>query len=256
MSFPNLPWEHDYKGPAADQNLLQDITGAVENTVNEVTQGVTGVASGMAGAVAGQAAAQAVQAVGGMVSAGETAAEQIGAAVAPDVLPTATRGPSSAPASAPGGGIGALPGMVASDLGSAIKNAALAAAERTALAAVPDLEREAAAMVESMVGGELKKVVGAHPTPTISLSDLTKASARSRALRSLFIGMFMAVLMGLASIIGQLGGVDWFTTTGRLSAVTLAVGAIVHSLISYVARLQWEPAYTQTPVAVAPPPGG
>lgn len=77
--------------------------------------------------------------------------------------------------------------------------------------------------------------------PSINLSDLTTAAARSRAIRSLVIGLLLAVLYGVVTALGSLGHVDFFTKTGWISVGTLVVGAAVHSAISYIARLKINP---------------
>jgi hypothetical protein len=65
-------------------------------------------------------------------------------------------------------------------------------------------------------------------------------------LRTLVIGMLLAMTYGAVSAFGDMANVDFFSKTGWISAITLAVGAAVSAGISYLARLKVAPNYEQT----------
>lgn len=76
-----------------------------------------------------------------------------------------------------------------------------------------------------------------------SIIDFTRASARSRALRTFFVGLGISVLWALVNMLGQLGDVDWFHKEGWTSVATLAVGAVISAVSSYALRIIKPPSY-------------
>lgn len=77
--------------------------------------------------------------------------------------------------------------------------------------------------------------------PTLDPNDLKTAAARSRAIRTLVIGLLTAMGYGVVAALGTAGNIDFFSKTGWISVGTLVAGAAVHSVISYVARLNIKP---------------
>jgi len=74
------------------------------------------------------------------------------------------------------------------------------------------------------------------------LQDFTRADARSRALRTLFIGIGMSALWGVVNVLGALSGVNWFDEHALTSVATMLATSVFGSVGSYVARIAKEPA--------------
>ena len=221
MTAPKLPWDTGYTPPPADKNLIEEITGMATDAI--------------------------------------TAATKVGGSVIPTVLPgslppvpapTAAPPPvpptPGAPPVTPAGGIAAAGSWVTS-----IENAARVQAEQALPNALPALEAKLAAASKNALAGELEKLeasLGVDPqNPAVNLGDLTKASARSRALRTLLIGLGLSILWGIVNVLGNLSGVDWFHQAGWNSVITLAAGSVASSVVSYIARVVAPPTLAKLP---------
>lgn len=234
MSLPHLPWEPSYTPPPVDADLLQSITGAVEATVSAATHEVTDLGSQIAGQVAGPAVAQAVQDVGAVAQ----ATEAVAGGVVESVLPPAG-------ASVPGvpGTIGAPGSWV-----DAIEEAAKVNAEAALKSALPALQDRIAHQAEKILAEELSKALGTGQPPlaTIPSGDLKKLDAWERASRTFFAGLFATVLGAIVQVIGSLATdgthVDFFHQEGWKAVGTLAVGAVITAVSTYLLRYLKEPA--------------
>lgn len=139
-------------------------------------------------------------------------------------------------------------------LSSALQDAVLKAAEGAALAALPSIEKQVLSVVLGSVGAAGVPSAADIPVPTVGPDEFTKAAARSRAFRTFFIGLGLAVLWGFVNALGSLSHADFFSRTGLISVCTLLVSSVVGSVVSYVARIKVQPGYvSSTP---QPPPKG
>jgi hypothetical protein len=116
----------------------------------------------------------------------------------------------------------------------------------------PELE---AALIKEWQDGLQRVLTKVAPTGTPPLptaTDFIHADARSRAFRSLIIGLVVAVLTGLVSVTGQLAGLNVFSHDGRIAAATIVWASVLTSVGSYVTRLLKEPAHTAPLIAELP----
>lgn len=109
---------------------------------------------------------------------------------------------------------------------------------------------EAAREVMPKIQGAFKDVVIKEVTgiaeenpapepPELDLSVLTHADARGAALRSLFLGVSMSALAGLATGVSAAAGMNWFTKDGAIGAVSILGYAVLHSVMTYAGHLRW-----------------
>lgn len=255
MSTPNLPWLPGYTPPVAG-NIFGDLVNTAETVTQDATQVATGVGAEVAGAIAGPTAAEVVKDVGGVAQ----GVEQAGGAVIGAVtgIPTATPTPS---ASIPPGLIPSAPVTgLSTDILSTIETAATSSAKSAVLAVLPDLKGALEHLVEEAVAAKLESAAtkdlddaeggtGPGDIPVPSVNDFIKADARSRAIRTLVIGVVLSVGWGAVNAIGALSGVNWFDSHVWPSMIALVTGSVVTSVTSYIARLAKEPPHTAPVVA-------
>ena len=156
------------------------------------------------------------------------------------VVPSVTPEPIPAVTVPPPGATAATPAWITD-----IEALARTNAEAALLAALPNVQGQIASLTDAALTELVKQMGGGTtniPAPP-PLQNFAEASARSRAIRSFLIGLGMTILMGLATTIGSLTNINWFSTSGWISVGTLAVGSIISSVVSYVARLKWTPSY-------------
>lgn len=115
----------------------------------------------------------------------------------------------------------------------------------------PSLREEIGGIVQDMVTEALKGAGIPQTAPAVDILDLTKASARSRALRTLGIGLGISVLWAVVNIISQLAGVPWDTDAWGQVA-TLVIGTILSAVSSYVLRIIKPPVYAADAPSKAP----
>jgi hypothetical protein len=163
--------------------------------------------------------------------------DQIVTPVVEAVLPTAPAAP------APAQPTNAAP---AGDFSSSLQDAVLRAAQGAALAALPSIEKQVISMV---LGGITATLPQPNAPEPLSKDVFTKASARSRALRTFFGGLAMAILWGIISALGSVNGDQFFTKTGLISVATIVVSSVIGSIVSYFGRIHFEPKYAE----LAPP---
>lgn len=142
----------------------------------------------------------------------------------PPAAPTATNAPA-------GGG-----------LGSVITQAA----ESSLNAALPAIQKRIGDAAAKAITDEINSLGGANPAlPSIPIKDLTKLDAWERAARTFMVGIFVTLLGAVVQVIGQIAAsgtsVDFFSKDGWTAVATLAVGAVVTSVSSYVLRFIREP---------------
>jgi hypothetical protein len=248
MSQPasKLPWEIGFVPANIDTGLIGAVTGElgqVEKTVTtDVQQAATQIGSNVAGetaSVATTAAATAAAAVAGAVK----AAEQVAGAVvgSPPPAPTSSAAPApTAIAVSPDGG---LTGSLITD----VEQAAINAAKATTAAILPSIQKSietrVAAKAQAEVQSVLEKLQGGDQTPVPTLSDFTKADARSRAFRTLLIGLGLSVLWGLVNILGNIATVDWTNKDALPQVLSIATTAVVGSVVAYIGRILATPAH-------------
>lgn len=239
MSQPRLPWEPTYVPPALDGDLLQAITAMAEGAVATGTQLATSLGSQVAGQVAGPAAAQAVQDVGAAAQAAEGVVEDVASAVLPTVVPpsgASTPGAQTS-SSTPGG-----------SWVQAIETAAASTAEVALKSALPAVQDRVAHAAERILAQELGKALGSEEPPLATLptgSDLKRVDAWERAARTFLSGLAVTILAAIVQVVGSLATdgthVDFFHQDGWKAVGTLAVGAVVTAVSSYVMRYLKEP---------------
>lgn len=233
-----LPWEPGFVPALPDTNLIT----AAEKAIQDATQVATNLGTSVAGSIAGPAAATAIQDAGQVITGVEQAAGQVvstatGGAIAPPTpAPTALPGPAPTVTNSPYGG----------DLVTAIEKAALDAAKSTSAAVLPGIEKAIEARVAAKVQAEAADLIkslqgGAAEPPVPNLSDFTKADARSRAIRTLLIGLVLSGLWGLTNILGNLATVDWTNKDALPQVLSMAVTAVVGSVVAYIGRVLKEP---------------
>jgi hypothetical protein len=191
------------------------------------------------------------------VGAAAQAAEQAGGAIITSVTGGGGTGASGYPTPSVPGLPTSIPGLptgtVVTSLGAAIKASALEAAEKAALAALPDLQKKAEEMVTGAITGEVIKVTGGLSVPQPpAVGDFIKADARSRAIRTFLVGLGMSVVLGLVTALGQSSGLNWFSKEGWTAVATLAVSSVVGSVLAYVTRMIKEPAHTAALLGLNP----
>jgi hypothetical protein len=228
MSNPlNLPFLPGYVAPGKDDNLISQVTGALEGAVSAGTQAVTDAASTVAGDVGGPVASSIIQDAGAAVQAGEQAVES----VIPTAVPTAAT-PGQAPTSVTGS---------VTDITTAIESAAKTAATGAISAAAGTIEMAAERAVDKALG----KLISSPPNPP-ALSDFIHADARSRAFRTLMIGLGLSVLWGIVSALGAATNLNWFDKTAWPALFAIMATSVTTSVVSYVTRLVKEPPHTAT----------
>lgn len=162
------------------------------------------------------------------------------------VLPTPPAPPVPGPSQPP---VAPAPPVVG-NLTSVLEAAVLAAAEQAGRSALPAIQQQVLALLTSTVTTEVSKVLP-QPTDTVIGPDVfTKAAARSRATRTFFTGLALSGVWGIISALGSLNGANFFTKTGLISVATLLASSAVGSVIAYVGRIHFQPAY----VSQLPPP--
>lgn len=134
----------------------------------------------------------------------------------PPVALPPTPAPVPAPAPAPVGGIPA--GASLDDIEDVVKAAA-------AIAAKEALEQAKAA------------VPGVDTVQSIDPKDLLRASARSRAVRTLVHGILITAFWAVITAVGTLSDVDWFSREGWSTVAAVAGAAAASSVVSYIARI-------------------
>lgn len=231
------PWDVNFQPAAVEQDLVKTVEAAVaagEQAVTSATPSAQNVA---------QDATQAVEnAVTGAVS---------------SVVPAVTGAITSTVSGGGGGGSFVTPTAATSITGTlenVITSAAKGSVEKALLGLAPELESELLKEWQSGLNKVIIKVSGGTTTPPVpNLEDFIRADARSRAFRTLIIGLFVAVLTGLGTAAGQLFGADWSTHNGQVAALTVAIGAVVTSVGAYLSRLVSEPEVTKPLTAQLPP---
>lgn len=163
--------------------------------------------------------------------------DQVVTPIVEAVLPT----PPEAPA--PAQPTNAAP---AGTFSASLQDAVLKAAQGAALAALPQIEKQVIGMV---LGGITNVLPQPNAPEPLSKDVFTKASARSRALRTFFGGLAMAILWGVISALGTVSGDQFFTKTGLISVATIVVSSVIGAVVSYFGRLHFEPKYAE----LAPP---
>jgi len=230
-----LPWDKGFVAPKADSNLIGNITGALEQGVQDATQVATSIGSAVAGQVAGPAAAAAVQDAGKIATDVEQAAGQVASTVTGGAIPVSTPLPTSAPT--PTVSTAPLGGNLVKD----IEDAAFSAAKSSSSALLPGIEKaleeRIAVKVQAEITDVLTKVQGGSEPAVPTLQDFTKADARSRAIRTLVIGLVLSVLWGIVNVLGNLATVDWTNRDALPQVVALVVGSVVSAVSGYFARI-------------------
>lgn len=197
------------------------------------------------------------------VSAGEQAAGQVVGTVVSDATQAVTGSPTTPPITITtgetggGGGLGNIPATNITDITQSLEQVIEAAAKGSAKSALsslaPALEAELAKEFQATVANVVGRVTGGTDTaPVPNLDDFIHADARSRAFRTLLIGLGLAVLTGLGTAIASLGGANLFTHTGQVAAASIAISAVLSSVVAYVSRLFNEPAVTKPLTAQLP----
>lgn len=246
MSFPHVPWEPTYTPPPIDGDLLQTITGITEHAVQDMTAAATNIGGQIAGQVAGPVVQQEVQGVEAVI----TAAEQAAGAVL-----TSATGPEGA---GPIHTVGPITPVGGGTIAEVIK----ASAQGALAAALPAIQDRIAHAAEQAIAKELAQLAGGMsvdgeaPVATIPKADLKKMDAWERAARTFLIGIFVTVLGALAQVIGSLsttGHINFFSQDGWMAVGTLAVGAVVSGVSSYVLRYLKEPAGAAIDSSTKPP---
>jgi len=229
-----LPWDKGFTPPTADPNLIGAVTGALERGVQDATQAATSLGSSVAGAVAGPAASTAVQDAGKVITDVEQAAGQVASTVSGGVVAAPSPVPAPTPASpvsAPSGG----------SLIGDIEQAALGAAKQSASSLLPGieaaLEKRIAVKVQAEITDVLTKVEGGSEPAVPTLDDFTKADARSRAIRTLIIGLVLSGLWGVVNVLGNVATVNWADRNALPQVLALVVGSVVSAVTGYIARV-------------------
>jgi hypothetical protein len=224
------PWDTDFTPAAVDADLVKDVEAAVAAGETVVTQVVPAAAPVISDAT------QAVESVitgGGGTGATATAASST-TTVIPSTTPTIT-------------------GDITQDLEAVIEAAAKGSAKSALSSLAPALEAELAKEFQATVEKVVNRATGGTDTaPVPNLTDFIHADARSRAFRTLLVGLGVAILTGLGTVAGQLVGTDWSTHNGQVAAVTIAAGAVATSVGTYFTRLVSEPQVTKPLTAQLP----
>jgi len=169
----------------------------------------------------------------------------------PETVPAAPEAPvEPAPVAVNAPSVAATPtiGSVTGSLASALEVAVLGAAQQAAKASLPDIEKQVISLVTGAIGNVPQPV-----PPVINSEVFTKAAARSRAFRTFFIGLGLAVFWGFVNALGSLTHADFFSRTGLISIATLLVSSVVGSVVSYIARMKVEPNYVAHQLGQSPP---
>lgn len=242
----SLPWEKNFTPPAVDENLLKEITGAVEGAVQTGTELATSIGSVAAGQIAGQQAAQAVKDIGGVATAVEQGVEGVASAVVPTIAPPP---PGSSSTSVGVGSTGTTSTPNGGDWVSAIESAAMTTTGDALKSVLPAVQDRIAHEAEKILAEELGKALGdttSPPLASIPKADLKKLDAWERAARTLLSGVFVTILGAIVQVIGSLSTdgthVDFFHQEGWKAVATLAVGAVITSVSTYLMRYLKEPA--------------
>jgi hypothetical protein len=242
----SLPWEKNFTPPAVDENLLKEITGAVEGAVQTGTELATSIGSAAAGQIAGQQAAQAVKDIGGVATAVEQGVEGVASAVVPTIAPPPPGVSSTSVGVTPTGTTSTPNG---GDWVAAIETAAMATAGDALKSVLPVVQDRIAHEAEKVLAEELSKALGGTTSPPIASipkSDLKKLDAWERAARTFLSGIVVTILGAIVQVIGSLAtdgtSVDFFHKDGWVTVGSLAVAAVVTSVSTYVMRYIKEPA--------------
>jgi uncharacterized protein YbjQ (UPF0145 family) len=239
----SMPWNPHYRPPAIDNDLVGEVTGMIEGAINTGTQVATDIGSGVATQIGGAAAGQAVHDAGQIAQDVETAAENLGAAVIPGVSAPTVQVSTGGTGQVSDGSTGQVGGPWSEVLGNAAKNSI----KGTINAVLPMVEDRIAHEAEKILSQELAKALGGTDAPmaTLPKSDLKKFDAWERAARTFFIGILVTALGAVVTVIGQLSTsgthIDFFHKEGWMAVGTLAVGAVVTAVGSYIGRYLKEP---------------
>jgi hypothetical protein len=214
------PWDANFTPAAVDADLVKDVEAAV---------------------TAGEQAAG--QVVGTVVSGATQAAEGAVSSVLPGVVPP----PPPLVVNSSGGTI-SQPGItnLQQTLEQVIEQAAKGSAKTALSSLAPSIEAELAKEFQATVQNVVGRVTGGTDTvPVPNLDDFVHADARSRAFRSLVIGLFVAVLTGLGTAAASLGGNNLLTHNGQVAAASIALASVATSVVAYITRLFNEPNVTK-----------
>lgn len=228
-----LPWEPGFVPAAANNDLIGAITGAITQAEQQAIQ--------IGSEITGNAAATVTQAAADAAKAAAAGAEQ--------VVEGAVNAPApSAPVNTPIGG----------DLLSQVEKAALDAAKTAGSAVLPGIEKAIEARVAAKVQAEAAEIIknlqgGASLPDAPSIDDFTKADARSRAFRTLGIGLVLSALWGIVNILGNIATVDWADKNALPQVVAMASTSIISSVLAYVGRIVNEPKHV-TAATIIPGP--
>jgi hypothetical protein len=206
------PWDKDFTPAAIDENVIKDIQSALapaEQAVEQIVPAVENVTSGTV----------------------QTTESAITNAVS-GALPGAVAGTITKTQ------IPDITGTLESVIEAAAKGSAKSALQSLAPSLEAELAKEFQATVEKVVN---RATGGTDVAPTPNLEDFTHADARSRALRTLLLGLAVAVLAGLGTVAGQFLGLDLSTHNGQVAAVSITISAVLSSVGAYVGRLVKEP---------------
>lgn len=237
-----LPWEPGFVPAGPDQDLIGTITGALNQAENAVVgtagaaENVLGQATQIGSTVATDAATVAATAAADAAKAAVGAAQAAGEVV----TGVAATSPPTSPAAATTSGAG--------DLLSVAISAAQNVGRGAVVSILPDIEKaletRVAAKVQTELTMVLKSLEGGENAPAIpTLDDFTKADARSRAIRTLLLGVVLSGLWGLVNVLGNIATVDWTNRNALPQVISIAVTGVAGAVVAYVGRLFKEPAH-------------
>lgn len=112
-----------------------------------------------------------------------------------------------------------------------------------------DVEAYAQQYLAAVLAG---KQPAALPSVTYDGQSLTHQAASAHAWRTFLIGMSTTAISAILDAIGQQANVDFFSKQGLVATATLAVGTLVSTVTSYIARLKITPDY-EAKLLAAPP---
>ena len=122
-----------------------------------------------------------------------------------------------------------------------VAEAALGALKQNA----PQIQHQMTAYMSEYLTAVFTGQPARPPDLTINGQSLIKADARSRAGRTLLIGMLTAAGTAFATAVGEMANIDFTSQVGWTAAATLAAGSVVQAVVSYLARLKVTPQYEQ-----------
>lgn len=107
-----------------------------------------------------------------------------------------------------------------------------------------DLNQLLTNLVTQIVSAKLAKYGTEGTVPLPNLTDFVHADARSRALRSLLIGLGLSALWGVVNVLGTMGNINWFDKNSLVSVGTMLATSVAGSLAAYLVRMTKEPSHT------------